>query len=83
MSLILDTGFEIVNCYYAKYENIAVELVYKGQPILLFDRELGNDLIEVEIYNQHVPEYVGINLQFPLEDFLNAIEKSEEIIKSF
>ena len=83
MVLKLDSGFYIANCYHVDFEEIAIELSYKGQPVFLVNKDRGYELMEVEIYNQCVFGYNGITLQFPLDDFLCAIEKSVEILKNY
>jgi hypothetical protein len=80
MSLVLDSGFEIVYCGYVDFEKMAIEVVYKGLPILLINQEL-DDQLEADIYNQHVLKDMEISFEFSLEDFLYALEKAEEMIR--
>jgi hypothetical protein len=80
VALILDSGFEIIYCSGGFYEYTTVEILYKRQQVTQINRDRGDDLLEAEIYHQYIFENMKIDLQFPLDDFLHAIEKAKEML---
>jgi hypothetical protein len=80
MSLILNSGFEIIYFSDVNYEKMTVEILYKRQQVLQINKDKGDNLLEVEIYSQYVVEEMLIDLRFPLEDFLYAIKRAKEML---
>lgn len=80
MSLMLESGFEIIYCSNVNYEKMTVEILYKRQQVLQINKDKGDDLLEVEIFSQYVVKEMLIDLRFSLEDFLYAITRAKEML---
>jgi hypothetical protein len=73
MAINLDSGFEIIYLSDMKYNEMTVEIQYKGQQVAQINKDKGIDEREIEIYSEYVtPEFVW-KLKFPMSDFLEAI----------
>ncbi|TYQ30927.1 hypothetical protein [Pseudanabaena sp. UWO310] len=73
MAIKLDSGFEIIYLSDLKYNEMTVELQYKGQQVAQINKDKGSDQMEIDIYSEYViPDFLT-DLKFPLKDFLEAI----------
>jgi hypothetical protein len=80
MALELKSGFEIIYCSDVSYEEMTVEILYYGEQVLQINKDKGNDLMEVCLYNQYIFQEMSIDLTFDLDDFLEAIRRAEEML---
>lgn len=63
------------------YEGMTVEIQYKGQQVAQINKDKGIDRMEIDIYSQYVhPDYFS-ELKFPLDDFLQAVDKAREALR--
>jgi hypothetical protein len=83
MALLLDSGFEIIYVSGANYEYTTVEILFNGQQVMEINRDLGDELLEADIFNQYVFEHMKIDLQFSLDDFLYAIKKAKLLLRGY
>lgn len=73
MAINVDSGFEILYLSDLKYNEMTVEIQYKGQQVAQINKDKGVDKMEIDIYSEYVtPDFLS-ELKFPLSDFLEAI----------
>ncbi len=73
MAINVDSGFEILYLSDLKYNEMTVEIQYKGQQVPQINKDKGVDKMEIDIYSKYVtPDFLS-ELKFPLSDFLEAI----------
>ncbi|MFB8798291.1 MAG: hypothetical protein U7126_29615 [Microcoleus sp.] len=81
MAINLDSGFEILYLSDIKYDEMTVEIQYKGQQVAQINKDKGVDRMEIDIYSEYVtPDFVS-ELKFPLSDFLEAINVASKALK--
>ncbi|MEH2023800.1 hypothetical protein [Nostoc sp.] len=73
MAINLDSGFEILYLSDLKYNEMTVEIQYKGQQVAQINKDKGVDKMEIDIYSEYVTPDFSSELKFPLSDFLEAI----------
>lgn len=60
---------------------MTVEIQYKGQQVAQINKDKGVDRMEIDIYSQYInPNYFS-ELKFPLDDFLEAVDKAREALR--
>lgn len=60
---------------------MTVEIQYKGQQVAQMNKEKGVEQMEIDIYSQYVhPDFLS-ELKFPLNDFLEAVDKAREALR--
>ncbi|MCC3411207.1 MULTISPECIES: hypothetical protein [unclassified Microcoleus] len=73
MAINLDSGFEIIYLSDIKYNEMTVEIQYKGQQVAQINKDKSVEKMEIDIYSQYVhPDFLA-ELKFPLSEFLEAI----------
>ncbi|ODG99330.1 hypothetical protein A4S05_38085 [Nostoc sp. KVJ20] len=73
MAINLDSGFEILYLSDLKYNEMTVEIQYKGQQVAQINKDKGVEKMEIDIYSEYVtPDFLS-ELKLPLGDFLEAI----------
>ncbi len=73
MAINLDSGFNILYFSDLKYNEMTIEIQYKGQQIAQINKDRGVDQMKIDIYSQYVtPDFLS-ELKFPIKDFLEAI----------
>lgn len=79
MAIRLDSGFEIVRFSDLAYEDMTVEIQYKGEQIAQINRDQGAHMLEIEI----LADYIDPNFmpRFMLDDFLFALNEAKRILK--
>ncbi|WP_414624002.1 hypothetical protein [Calothrix sp. CCY 0018] len=81
MAIKLDSGFGILYFSDLNYEGMTVEIQYKGQQVAQINKEKGVEEMEIDIYSQYVhPDFLS-ELKFPLNDFLEAVDKAREALR--
>ncbi|MEH2223624.1 hypothetical protein [Nostoc sp.] len=81
MAINLDSGFEILYLSDIKYNEMTVEIQYKGQQVAQINKDKGVDKIEIDIYSEYVtPDFLS-ELKFPLSDFLEAINIASRALR--
>ena len=81
MAINLDSGFEIIYLNDIKYNEMTVEIQYKGQQVAQINKDKGINNLEIDVYSQYVhPDFLS-ELKFPLEDFLEAIHIATQALK--
>ncbi|OYE06445.1 hypothetical protein [Nostoc sp. 'Peltigera membranacea cyanobiont' 232] len=73
MAINLDSGFEILYLSDLKYNEMTVEIQYKGQQVAQINKDKGFEKMEIDIYSEYVNLDFLSELKFPLSDFLEAI----------
>ena len=82
MSTKLDSGFNIVYFSDISYEEMTVEIQYKGQQVAQINKDKGVENMEIDIYSQYVdPDFLS-ELKFPLNDFLEALHKAKVALQN-
>ncbi len=82
MAILLESGFEILYLSDLKYDEMTVEIQYKGKQVAQLNKDKGINNIEIPIYSEYVIlEYLS-DLKFPINDFLEAIERAMIALKS-
>jgi hypothetical protein len=66
MAINLDSGFEILYFSDLKYNEMTVEIQYKGQQVAQINKDKGVDKMEIDIYSES-------EFKFQISDFLEAI----------
>ena len=83
MVINLDSGFEIIYFSDLNYEEMTVEIKYKGQQVAQINKDKGVEQMEIEIYSEYVqPNFIS-ELKFPLSDFFEALDKARAALKDF
>ncbi|MBV6624099.1 MAG: hypothetical protein KI793_14365 [Rivularia sp. (in: Bacteria)] len=81
MAIELNSGFEILYFSDLSYEGMTVEIQYKGQQVAQINKDKGVEQMEIDIYSQYVhPDFLS-ELKFPLNDFLEAVDKAREALR--
>lgn len=81
MAINLDSGFEILYLSDLKYNEMTVEIQYKGQQVAQINKDRGVDQMEIDIYSEYViPDFIS-ELKFPLSDFLEAINIASKALR--
>lgn len=84
MAIKLDSGFEILYLSDLKYNEMTVEIQYKGQQVAQINKDKGVDNMEIDIYSKYVTPDFFSELKFPLSEFLEAINiASTSLVKLF
>lgn len=81
MAIKLNSGFEILYFSDLSYEGMTVEIQYKGQQVAQINKDKGVEQIEIDIYSQYVHTDFFSELKFPLDDFLEAVDKAREALR--
>lgn len=66
-------NFEIVFIDNSDCEHLLAQVRFKNVVLCEINKESGNDQMEVEIFCND-PLYCGVEIKFPLNDFIEAIE---------
>ena len=69
MKLKSNLDFEILEFSDSRYENLTVEIQYKGEPIAQINQDQGVDRLEVEIF----ADLNSAILKIPFSGFLEAM----------
>jgi hypothetical protein len=79
MAIELESGFEIICFSDSAYEEMTVEIQYKGEQIAQINQDRGSDQLEMEI----LTEYVSSDFlpKFMLNDFLTALSEAQKLLK--
>ena len=80
MVIKLDSGFEIIRFSDLAFEEMTVEIQYKGEQIAQINKDKGMHLLEIEI----LTDYLAPNFtpKFILDDFLFALDKAKKLLES-
>ena len=79
MSIKLNSGFKIVRFSDVTYEEITVEIQYKGEQIAQINKDKGIDQLEIEILTDYInSDFIP---KFMLSDFLVAINEARKLLK--
>lgn len=81
MPINLDSGFEIIYFSDLNYEEMTVEIKYKGQQVAQINKDKGVEQMEIDIYSQYVKPGFISELKFPLSDFLEALDKARAALR--
>ncbi|MEH2371130.1 hypothetical protein [Nostoc sp.] len=81
MAINLDSGFEILYLSDIKYNEMTVEIQYKGQQVAQINKDKGVDKMEIDIYSEYVTLDFLSELKFPLSDFLEAINIASRALR--
>ncbi|MDF7675791.1 hypothetical protein PT286_03460 [Neisseriaceae bacterium ESL0693] len=66
-----------------KYEDITIEISFKGQLLCQFNKDNGIDNIEVEFFHDMRLSGQNVRLQFTLNEFMNILnEARQDLINS-
>lgn len=76
MKLKSNLDFEILEFSDGRYENLTVEIQYKGEPIAQINQDQGVDRLEVEIF----ADLNSAILKIPFSGFLEAMILAESFI---
>ena len=78
MVIKLDSGFEIIRFSDLTYEEITMEIQYKGVQVAQINKDKGIDKLEIEIYTEPIES--DFSLKFMLSDFLVAINEAQKLL---
>lgn len=79
MSIKLDSGFEIFRFSDLTYEEMTVEIQYKGEQIAQLNKDKGIYQLEIEILTEYTePDFMP---KFLLSDFLFALGEAQKLLK--
>ena len=81
MAIKLDSGFEILYLSDLKYNEMTVEIQYKGQQVAQINKDKGVEKMEIDIYSEYVTLDFLSELKFPLSDFLEAINIASKALR--
>jgi ribosomal protein S8 len=82
MAINLDSGFEIIYLSDMKYNEMTVEIQYKGQQVAQINKYKGVDKTEIDIYSEYVtPEFMS-EFKLPVSEFLAAINLARKALKN-
>jgi predicted RNA-binding protein len=79
MAIKLDSGFEILRLSDLNYEEISVEIQYKGEQIAQINKDKGINRLEIEILTDYIDS--NFSPKFMLDDFLLALDKAQKLLK--
>jgi hypothetical protein len=74
----LSSGFEIIRFSDLAYEEITIEIQYKGEQIAQLNKDRGVNLIEVEILTDFVAS--EFSPKFLLDDFLTVLTEAKKLL---
>lgn len=80
MSINLDSGFEIIRFSDVNYNEITVEVQYKGEQIAQLNKDQGVQSIEIELLVDCIDP--SLSPKFLLKDFLAALEEAQKLLKA-
>ena len=79
MAIDLESGFEIIRFSDLAYEEITVELQYRGEQIAQINKDRGLDRLEIEILTDFIDrDFVP---KFKLRDFLFALSEAQKLLE--
>ena len=78
MAIEFECGFEILRFSDTRYEEITVEIQYRGEAILQINKDLGIDKLEIELLSAFVQD--SFYPKFKLSDFLTVIDEARKIL---
>lgn len=81
MAINLDSGFEILYLSDIKYNEMTVEIQYKGQQVAQINKDKGVDKMEIDIYSEYVTSEFVSELKFQVSDFLEAINIASKALR--
>ena len=81
MAIKLKSGFEILRYSDLDYEEMTVEIQYKGEQIAQINMEKGINDLEMEIFTEFVNR--DFNLKFQLDEFLEAVNEAKKILGDY
>ncbi|WP_377475059.1 MAG: hypothetical protein P2A85_20060 [Microcoleus anatoxicus] len=81
MAISLDSGFEILYLSDIKYNEMTVEIQYKGQQVAQINKDKGVDKMEIDIYSEYVTSEFVSELKFQVSDFLEAINIASKALR--
>ena len=76
MKLKSNLDFEILEFSDSRYENLTVEIQYKGEPIAQINQDQGVDRLEIEVF----ADLNSATLKVPLSGFLEAMILAKRFI---
>lgn len=77
MRLESDNDFEVLDYSDSRYENLTVEIQYRGEPIAQINKEKGLQNLELEIFANPSDSI----LKVPLSGFLGALILAKGLIE--
>jgi hypothetical protein len=80
VSIKLSSGFEIVRFSDLAYEEMTIEIQYKGEQIAQLNKDKGVSLIEIEILTDFVAS--DFLPKFLLDDFLVAVTEAKKLLSN-
>jgi hypothetical protein len=81
MSIKLKSGFEIISFSDLAYEEMTVEIQYKGEQIAQINKDRGVQSLEIEIFTEFVePKFTP---KFLMNDFLAALNEAQKLLLSY
>lgn len=80
MSINMESGFKIIRFSDVNYNEITVEVQYKGEQIAQLNKDQGLHSIEVELLLDCIDP--ALPPKFLLKDFLAALEEAQTLLKA-
>ena len=78
MAIRFECGFEILRFSDTRYEEVTVEIQYRGEAILQINKDLGVDELEIELLAAFVQD--SFYPKFKLSDFLIVIDEARKLL---
>ncbi len=78
MAMKFDSGFEILRFSDVRYEELTVEIQYKGEAILQINKDKGLSSLEIDILVDFVQS--DFHPKFMLNEFLFVINEAKKIL---
>lgn len=80
MSIKTSSGFEILRFSDSEYDEITVEIQYRGEQIAQLNKDRGVHLIEIEILTDYIdPSFLP---KFLLSDFLSVLSEAKKLLEN-
>jgi hypothetical protein len=79
MAINFDTGFEILRVSDLSYEEMTVEIQYKGEQIAQINKDKGDNFLEIEFFT----DFIDSNFipKFMLNDFLTVLDEAQKLLR--
>jgi predicted enzyme involved in methoxymalonyl-ACP biosynthesis len=79
IAIKLNYGFESLRFSDLNYEEITVEIKYKGEAIAQINKDKDPEMLEIEIYTGYAqPDFVP---KFGLSDLLEALNEAKKLLQ--
>ena len=79
MVLELESGFEILRLSDVSFDEMTVEIQYKGEQVAQLNKDQGIHSVEIELLTTYTDSIV--KLKFLLRDFLVALDEAQKILE--